>query len=43
MGEREILAALKDIGVELHKTDRALARLERRIGRPAGTEEKTDD
>ena len=34
MGEKEILAALKDIGVELHKTDRVLARLGRRIGRP---------
>lgn len=43
MDEKKILAALKDIGVELHKTDRVLARLERRIGRPDGTEEKTDD
>ncbi len=43
MDEKAILAALKDIGVELHKTDRVLARLGRRIGRPDDTDEKTDD
>lgn len=32
MDEKKILAALKDIGVELHKTDRVLARLGKRIG-----------